>query len=80
MGTHLGLGFIQTLALRKVTLWREKNTADGVAHSHTGSEGTFVSFSGRQQAQECKSVGQPVTPELRIAVQADGLPDKRAWT
>ena len=57
-------------------LCREKNPADGAAHSHTGSEGTFVSFSGREHGQECKSVGQPVTPELRIAVQADGLADK----
>ena len=61
-------------------LYRKENPAVGAAHSHTGSEGTFVSFSGRQQAQECKSVGQPVTPELRIAIQADGLADKTAWT
>lgn len=61
-------------------LCREENPAEGAAHSHTGSEGTSMSFSERQIARECESVGQPVTPELRIAVQADGLVDKTLWS
>lgn len=61
-------------------LCRKENPADGAVHSHPGSEGNFMSFSGRQIARECESVGQPVTPELRIAVQADGLVDKTPWS
>lgn len=43
MGTHLGL------LLGKVMLRRDDNPVDWAVHGHTGSEGTFVSFSGRQR-------------------------------